>query len=227
MKKSKTQSSGLNEKDHKASIHPAEKELERLNLAFAPLFGNLTEADLPRITIQSRGRKRNALGWFAPKRWIDKDGTHMHELTICAEALNLPIEETVDSLLHEMVHHANYLAGIRDAGNDNRYHNRRFKEKAESVGLIVEKDMRLGWSRTSLGPELKQILSRLNVKADVFAAYRIQPPENGKQPTKMKKWVCACPVIVRCAVEMHGHCDDCGEPWRLAEAMSPPVANAA
>jgi hypothetical protein len=49
MRKTKKQSSGLNEKEHEASIQPALRELERLYLALAPLFGNLLYAEHTKI----------------------------------------------------------------------------------------------------------------------------------------------------------------------------------
>jgi hypothetical protein len=215
--------------ENTASIQPAIAELERVFQALASRFAALTGRPYPRIVIQSRGRRQGAMGWFAREKWRNgqADMPAIHEITIAAESLSRPVLLIVATLIHEMVHLACYYGGIQDVGKDGRYHNLRFKEAAEAVGLLVEKDLRIGWSLTRLGPALETMVSSLNVNADAFAVFRLGEREREKQPTKMKKWVCACPVIVRCAVEMHGHCDDCGEPWRLAEALSPPVARAA
>lgn len=215
--------------ENTASIQPAIAELERAFSALVSRFAGLAEHPYPRIVIQSRGRKRHALGWFANNRWRNgqADAPAIHEITIAAESLSRSVLLIVATLIHEMVHLSCYYAGIQDVGKDGRYHNQKFKEAAEAVGLLVEKDLRIGWSLTRLGPELETCVSSLNVNSDAFAVFRLGEQEREKQPTKMKKWVCRCPVIVRCAVEMHGHCDDCGEPWMLAEGLAGLFAAAA
>jgi hypothetical protein len=229
MKTRKNKTSIWFKPENTASIQPAIAELERAFHALASRFAALTGRPYPRIVIQSRGRKRHALGWFARERWRNgqADVPAIHEITVAAESLSWPVLLIVATLIHEMVHLACYYAGIQDVGKDGRYHNQKFKEAAEAVGLLVEKDLRIGWSLTSLGPELETFVSSLNVNAEAFAVFRLGEQEREKQPTKMKKWVCACPVIVRCAVEMHGHCDDCGEPWRLAEVIAGTLPKAA
>jgi len=58
-----------------ASIKPAISELERAFGALLSRFPGLADHPQPRIVIQSRGRKRNALGWFWSNRWKDgRDG---------------------------------------------------------------------------------------------------------------------------------------------------------
>jgi hypothetical protein len=214
---------------NEASIQPAIHELERLYTALAPRYGNLTDMPMPRVVIQSRGRKKHSLGWFARERWKDtRDGeaSPIHEITITAESLALPVVEIIDTLAHEMTHCGCYYAGIKDMGKDGRYHNHRFKERAELVGLIVEKDMRLGWSLTRLGPELEAFVSGLNVKEDVFAVFRLAEADKPKQPTKMKLWLCSCPepVHVRCAVELSARCLVCEQLFIKADTAAEEAA---
>ena len=62
-----------------------------------------------------------------------------HEINISTATLDRPIEETTATLLHEMCHLYNMVNGIKDtSGSANAYHNKRFKETAESHGLIIE-----------------------------------------------------------------------------------------
>jgi len=142
----------------------------------------------------------------------------LYEVTICAESLARLINEIMATLTHEMVHLFCYYAEIKDVGKDGRYHNRKFKEQAEAVGLLVDKDMRLGWSLTSLGPDLAEYVSGLNIKDEVFAVFRVDNPERPKQPTKMKLWTCGC-TRVRCAVELKATCHACGENFIRPEAV--------
>jgi hypothetical protein len=196
--------------ENPASIGPAIAELERVYRALASLFQGLAARPYPRIIIQSRGRRRYVLGWFARERWrgVVLDAPAIHEVTIAAEALHLPALEIIAILVHEMVHLVCHYAGIQDVGKDDRYHNRRYKVAAEEAGLLVEKDMRLGWAVTSLGPELKEFISGLNVNADAFAIFRLGEPEYKKQPTKGDKWTCGC-KLARITIPVNWHCDDC------------------
>jgi hypothetical protein len=209
--KGKSKSSGLNEN---MSNTPAEKELEKLYRKFTPLFKNLAPDEAPRIMVQHNGGRRHALGWFAAEQWIPPEAEVgeplVHEITITAESLNRSVEDIICTLLHEMTHYSNYVAGIKDVGTDHRYHNQRFKEKAESVGLLVGKDQRLGWSVTTASTKLREKIEQLNVNAHALSAFRVQPAEREKAPTKMKKWMCTCPVNVRCAVELTATCTSCG-----------------
>jgi hypothetical protein len=206
-----------------ASIQPAIAELERAFRALAVRFPVLRGRPYPRIVIQSRGRKRYVLGWFARERWRDgnENAPPIHEIAIIAEALSLPVLLIVAILVHEMVHLACYYVGIQDIGKDGRYHNQRFREAAEAVGLLVKKDMRLGWALTSLGPELEEFVSSLNINADAFSIFRLGEPERGKQETKNKKWICGCNNI-RAATKIKPHCLLCGNVYVRADAGEKP-----
>lgn len=106
----------------------------------------------PTITIQSTPR---AYGHFSLRgdTWLSKNGA-THEINIGAGTLSRPIEEVTATLLHEMVHYYNYENGVRDCSRGNTYHNRRFKECAESHGLCVAHSDKYGWSHTTPGDEL-------------------------------------------------------------------------
>ena len=98
----------------------------------------------PTITIQSTPK---AYGHFSLREdtWLSKNGA-THEINIGAGTLSRPIEEVTATLLHEMVHYYNYENGVQDCSRGNTYHNRRFKECAESHGLCVEHSDKYGWS---------------------------------------------------------------------------------
>lgn len=187
------------------SIRPAIVELERAFTELRSLFKR--EMPLPTITIQSRGRK-SALGWFAPNRWQDGEPTPtIDEINICAESLAEHIEEIADTLIHEMVHYANKLDGIKDCSAGGQYHNKRFRDAAIAVGLLVEKGPR-GWAHTSLSPELRERVASIKLDPAAFAICRHQC-QHQKQETRMKKWRCRC-TIIRAAVEVNAQCRVCG-----------------
>ena len=110
----------------------------------------------PTITIQSTPK---AYGHFSLREdtWLSKNGA-THEINIGAGALSRPIEEVTATLLHEMVHYYNYENGIQDCSRGNTYHNRRFKECAESHGLCVEHNDKYGWSCTTPSDDLLEFV---------------------------------------------------------------------
>lgn len=109
------------------------------------------------ITIQSSNKKNN-LGHFWANRW-DADTTKSaedkeiyHEINICAERMNRPVNDVLETLLHELGHLYNSVLGIEDC-NIAQYHNKHFKSAAEKFGLIVDKFPGRGWALTSLSEE--------------------------------------------------------------------------
>lgn len=97
----------------------------------------------PIITVQSSPR---AYGHCTvAKVWKKKDG-ETYELNIGAEVLNYPIEETLDTMAHEMVHLYCRENNIKEVSRGGVYHNKKFKELAEKIGLDVFYDKRVGWN---------------------------------------------------------------------------------
>ncbi len=123
-----------------------EKIYRQLNKDF---FGG--ELEEPVITVMST---KGAYGHVTcGKVW--KAGENVrYELNIGAGTLYRPIENTVATMLHEMVHIYHLMHGIQDCSRGNTYHNKKFRDKAESVGLIITYDKRIGWSITQPSDEL-------------------------------------------------------------------------
>ncbi len=184
------------------SINPIIIELERVYDALAKEFK--LKASRPIITIQTKGRQKDTLGWYWSQKWIF-DKKELSEINICAESLN---KNPIETLIHEMVHYANSCEKIEDC-NLHQYHNKYFKIKAESYGLNVEKSGRHGWSFTSLSYELKPKLAKIKINYKVFKLYR-KPNTSITLPTKMKKYRCDC-TTVRCATELKAKCLSCGK----------------
>lgn len=85
--------------------------------------------------------------------WKTKD-IERYELNISARSLSRPIESVVSTLLHEMVHIYCLMNNIQDTSRGTTYHNKRFKENAERVGLVIEYDPKIGWSITAPSEDL-------------------------------------------------------------------------
>ena len=179
----------------------------------------------PTITIQSTPR---AYGHFSLREdtWISKLGG-THEINIGAGTLARPIEEVVSTLLHEMVHYYNYENGIQDCSRGNTYHNKHFKQEAESRGLNVTHSDRYGWSHTEPTEELLDFvidngLTDILLNRNEFTGFQIggtgthsggtqitvKPPRT----SSTRKYICpCCGMSVRATRVVRIACMDCGE----------------
>ena len=187
-----------------------EKALEQFNTI---LFDGELENIL--ITLQTKGRK-NAAGWHWAGKWAGSENSHT-EINISAEYLTAGYESIMEVLIHEMVHAKNKQDEKPDCSKT-QYHNKVFKNTAESVGLHVEKYKNRGWARTSIekGGVAEKALEAIDINRDVFIYQRKEQGSKIKAPTKMKKWSCGC-TNVRCAVELLAECQDCGNEFKLQD----------
>ena len=142
------------------------------------------ELETPVITLSPNSKRGSGaiLGWFTTWRsWgTDKDNRPdggsstdsggYYEINVCAEYLTRPMNEIAGTLLHEMVHLYNQQRGVQDCSRSGYYHNKSFKEAAESHGLIVTKSGSHGYSQTCLNYEMSEYVASLNIPD--FKLYR-------------------------------------------------------
>jgi hypothetical protein len=189
------------------TIGPVIKAAETIYAAFASRFKR--EMPQPVITVQSGGRSR-ARAWFWADQWQSPAKRRIPEINLCAEYINGGLAELANSVLHEMTHYANWLDGVRDCSAD-QYHNRRFKSRCESVGLVCERhpQQRYGWAVTRLSPEVAQLVRALGIDERALNLHRIvSPPVTQTGGSKLKKWSCRC-TNVWAAVEVAALCVRC------------------
>lgn len=201
-----------------------EKMYRQLN---ADKFNN--ELEEPIITIMSTPRSYGHV--TCGKVWKSKDAQR-YELNIGAGTLDRPIESVVSTLLHEMVHIYNLQNDIKDCSRGNTYHNKKFKEKAESVGLVIEYDSKIGWSITSPSESLIEYICVQgweDILINRQEAIRIRTgggkTANGdsesaptKKPSSTRKYQCPhCGMSVRATRTVNILCGDCNEKMEVAE----------
>lgn len=181
------------------------------------------ELETPIITIQSTPRAYGHV--TCGKVWKRKE-SNAYELNIGAGTLDRPIENVVSTLLHEMVHIYHLMNNIQDCSRGNTYHNKKFKEKAESVGLHIEYDSRIGWSITSPTEELIDYIiehdwtdiminriehSRLPISG-VGGKSSGDNDKPTKKPSSTRKYICpCCGMSVRATKSVRIKCVDCDE----------------
>lgn len=194
-----------------------------LNKMFDLLNAEFFESALsrPTITIQSTPR---AYGHFSLQSdtWVSKRGA-THEINIGAGTLARPIEDVAATLLHEMVHYYNYENGVKDCSRGNTYHNKRFKESAESHGLIVDYSQKYGWAHTSPSDKLLDFilqngLTDILICRNEFTGFHMtgtgthNGTDNNLPPraSSTRKYICpCCGNSVRATKNVNIACLDC------------------
>lgn len=203
------------------AVGQLEKMYSNLNLDF---FGGALP--VPIITVQS---KPGTMGHCTVAKVWQRPNDSTYELNVAAEVLNYPIEETLDTLLHEMVHLWCRENGIKEVSRNGRYHNKRFKEEAEARGLeCIYTGEKFGWNTTpgdrlveyALSKDWNEIrINRGTVPPMIFtgtggtaAQPGAQAGTGGKRPSSTRKLQCPkCGCSVRATKTVRIMCMDCME----------------
>ncbi len=112
--------------------------------------------DLPRaVIVVASGTEATTVprwGHWGESRWHVENGERVGEVLLAGERLKGGAPAVLETLLHEAAHALAFSRQIKDTSRGGRYHNRRYRDLAMSLGLVVEQDRTYGWCQTSLGP---------------------------------------------------------------------------
>jgi len=222
-----------------------ERTSVRLIEALAQVWSKIRERhpEVPGVVLLAAPAHRDqlhVLGHFAALRWRrrQEQGHHLHEVVVIAEHLNRPVEEIVETLIHEAAHALNFERGIKDC-TQSQYHNRRFRDAALELGLLVEQVRHYGYALTSLPAATALIYQEEMSQLREVLVHRYRPEfvlggakpaeddgddgqedDNQKTRTRSRKATCACPFIIRVSkttIEATTiRCEKCGEAFRLS-----------
>ena len=184
------------------------------------------QLEQPIITIQSTPR---AYGHYSvhPIWTVNGEGKR-HEINIGAGTLDRDIEYTVATLLHEMCHMYNdTVLNVQDCSRGGMYHSKKFKEVAESVGLIVTRTEKYGWSHTEpsdaliewiLDHDIEEIRINRNEPTGIRVVGGNTAASGGLTPigsnpnSHSRKYLCpCCGNSVRATKQVNVICGDCME----------------
>jgi hypothetical protein len=106
--------------------------------------------------------------------------------------------DTLAVVLHEAAHTVAERRGVKDTSSDGRYHNGRFRQLAEELGLEAEvRDPSIGWSPTTLAPGVDTgyagPVAQLAAALRDHAAIAIDDDE----PTAPMAFRCDCGILHR------------------------------
>ena len=198
------------------SLRPALAELERAAYWLADRFcSQITHKVV--VTIQTKGKKANCLGWFSEAQWSTREGEDVHEINVTAESLQGEVIDIFHTMAHELCHLENNFADIKDVAKGGR-HNRKFQETAELFQLVVEDPVDgRGYTTSGLTEDFEKEV-REDFKPDVgaFNLFR-QVKLKEKTVNKTKAYICSCEdsATLRTAKDFQATCDVCGEPFVL------------
>jgi hypothetical protein len=160
-------------------------------------------SDVPEVVVtlaSGRTVKGVNLGHFAPDRWVRGDEV-VHELFIGGEGLSRGGVDVLGALLHEAAHGAANTRGIKDTSRQGRYHNAAFRSIAESFGLTLEKDPRIGWSVTTVPAEtVEMYAAEVAQLTAAITAYRRSEAPDAEGKTKSNNGraaMCSCGRKIR------------------------------
>ena len=141
----------------------------------------------PLVTFKPTGR--GTLGHFRPGR--NEIGAKL-EVNINTAHLNRPLLLIITTVLHEMIHLAQYASPDlhgRDSYRSN-YHNAKFREKAAALGVPSS-----GWGvTTGVGDTFKTFCIKNGIE-DIN--YRLESVDSEskfgrRRQSKLRKWQCSC-----------------------------------
>lgn len=208
----------------------ARKETSKMSRAVSQLehIYNKMNADFfegklptPIITVQSSPRSYGHC--TVAKVWKKKDG-ETYELNIAAEVLNYPIEETLDTMAHEMIHLYCRENGIKETSRGGVYHNNKFKELADKIGLQCYKSEKYGWN-TEAGETMLQYAIDNDWNEITLGRERVQrllpthtpttaqtgtTPTREPRPSSTRKYKCpCCNTSIRATKDVNVICGVC------------------
>lgn len=183
---------------------------------------------IPEVTVvlgaSGATRSGQKHGHYAPRSWgsriiadesevsVSEDGSGSREvygeILLAGESLERGAVATLGTILHELVHAYCDANEIKDTSNGNRYHNTKFKEKAEEFGLVIEKADTIGWSVTTVPQstidtyrqEIDALEERINVHRlgflDLEALGLKEKEKSNPLKRKMQCPYCQEPILV-------------------------------
>lgn len=198
--------------------------MSELNLAFMSMYNKLNdylfEGKLEKVIITFEpGYKKGAYGWFNPRKDWTQGKEERYVINISSDFLNRDTTAIIGTLLHEMCHLYAEMNGIKDTSRSGIYHNKKFKEIAESHGLSVTEYDKIGFGVTCLNDNIKDWLKSNLCFSKISLHHKIfDKKETEKKPSSTRKYICpCCDLIVRATKDCKLICAECEEEMILKQ----------
>jgi hypothetical protein len=156
--------------------------------------------EVPEAIVVVAAGQRLRWGHFAAGRWQLPAGRRP-EVLVGGEGLRRPAREVLGTLLHEAAHGLADRRGIQDTSRGGRYHNRRYRQLAEEVGLQVACVDPIGWSATTVPEQTAhsyaELLAELEARLTLWR--RQEHPGAAGTSRNLLACACGCPRRIRVA----------------------------
>lgn len=180
------------------------------------------ELEMPIITIIPTPR---AYGHYSTYNAWTADGEGKREINIASGTLDRPLELITATLVHEMCHMYNdTVLNVQDCSRGGTYHNKQFRNIAETHGLNVTRTDKYGWNETAPNDDLIlwlcehdefndiEINRKESATITVIGITGTTAPTTKTTNSHHRKYICpCCKASVRATKIVHIICADCME----------------
>ena len=149
----------------------SDKVLKTLNDVWKMIQKNVPEVEDVFVVVASARTNKQAAGvygHYAPSTWgLNKDTAP--EMLLSSTVLRLDGAAILKTMLHEAAHSLARVRGIKETSRQNRYHNKRFVEMSNVLGLVwptgedgkpEKPDSVIGYSQVVLTDETKNLYKK-------------------------------------------------------------------
>jgi hypothetical protein len=145
-------------------------------------------------------------GHYWPASWRTSENGRLDEVHVSSAVLREGGRETFHVLLHEAVHSLARATEVQDTSRQGRYHNAVFASLAEVLGLVVERDRRIGYTTTGITEACATVYR--NAIADLDESIALWQAVGTRSEGRPKRRSCSVKLV----------CPDCGRIIRASAA---------
>jgi hypothetical protein len=174
----------------------------------------------PRATILVTRKTGRTMGHFTHAKLWKAGDEAFHEIMISANYFTRGARAVLGTLLHEVAHSLDLQAGIQGVTGDG-YHNKKFKDTAEALGLTITQAKGIGWSVTEVSDACAERWAEalaLIENALALMADSEQAKKTGGRNKNLKSARCGCGGVIRLSATVlekcAPKCQNCGEVFR-------------
>lgn len=147
-----------------------------------------------KVTVQ---KMRNTVNGYITtgEVWEDSAAVKYYELNMNPVNFNRGVDSILLTLLHELVHVANIVEGVKDTSRSGNYHNKAFASACENVGIICDKEQSHGYT-TRIASQNDELVGYFNGLIEQFDAgniFAIRADEVKKVASKKTSFKHTCP----------------------------------
>lgn len=174
----------------------------------------------PRATILVTRKTGRTMGHFTHVKIWKAGDEQFHEIMVSANYFERGARAVLGTLLHETAHSLDLQNGIQGVTGDG-YHNQKFKQTAEALGLTITQAKGIGWSVTEVSDECAERWADALALIENALALMADSEQAGKTKGRnknLKSARCGCGGVIRLSASVlekcAPKCQNCGETFR-------------